>query len=975
MPEVPEHFALGRYRVVRFLGRGGMGEVYLAEDLTLGREVAIKVIRPGKLPSDDARRNMLHEARAAAALDHPFICAVYETGETPDGQAYIVMQYVEGETLSATLRRGPMQPRDALALAGDICEALGAAHRRGIVHRDLKPGNVIVMPSGHPKLLDFGIAKELLARTTAPDATTTAATASGMLVGTPGSMSPEQLQQHRVDGRSDLFSLGTLLFECLTGQPAFQGSSPVETMAKVLHVHPPPPSKLNSELDTRHDELCRRLLAKEPADRFQSADEVIGAIRLFLSDTAHTAAQDREIPTGLRLKHAVLAAVCAIAIAAAFGVWRWTQAAGLPPVPSEANAWYQRGTEAVREGAYYSGRRALDQALQLFPGHALAYARRAEANAELDDEGAAKADLLRVASLVSDESRLPAVERLRLEAVRALVLRDLDVAIARYTQLATENPADAGLWLDLGRAQEAAGLRTDARTSYGRAIERNRQYAAAYLRLGFVEAADSRRDEALAAFAEAERLHVASSDVEGQTEVLIRRGAMFDTLGDLKRARADLERARALATSAGAIGQQVRTRLALSSVTASEGHFTESAAIASEAVREAVENGFDTVAADGLVDLSASVMESGRIDEAIAHAKRAIDLADRRTARRTAARAKVQLAELYQETNHAADSLALLDGVLPFLKKNRYRRLELLGLSIASRSHEQLDHLEEARQISSNVLSVAEAVKDDAQVALAATGLASVTTALGHYPDALRLRDRVEAIHRRQGYGASLPYDLTNRADLLIRLGRTAEADKALTEVEAGISAGVDSYVGRAKRVAFLRGFAAATTDQCHEALRRFATIKSRTLRDTADVLSPAIAAYCGARSHHPTEAAVATEPLDPTLIRERHYWLAAAALRRKDAPAAIVETGQGLAVLGSLANDDLRWRLAGVGALAADQLGDEKKVAEWSASSKAALERIRSSWGGGFGAYADRRDLAGLRKKLEQIWNRRRSD
>ncbi len=969
MPEVSEHSTLGRYHVVRLLGRGGMGEVYLAEDSSLGRDVAIKFIRSGTLPSDEARRRVMREARAAAALDHPYICAVHETGETAEGEAYIVMQYVEGETLSAVLQRGPMPPRDALTLGAEIAEALASAHKRGIVHRDLKPGNVIVTPSGHPKLLDFGIAKELLTTTTASDATTTAATAPGVLVGTPGWMSPEQLQQRRVDGRSDLFSLGTLLFEALTGRQAFLASTPVETMANVLHVHPPPPSTLNPRLDSRHDELCRRLLAKDPADRFQSADEVIGAMRVLVPDTSQTPASAQPVRTRTWSKRVAVALASVLAVAAAFGVWRAMRPTGLPAVPPEANGWYQRGTEAVREGAYQTGRRALDQAVLLFPAHALAYARRAEANAELDDQRAARDDLLRVSSLVSDESRLPAVERLRLEAVRALVLRDVDVAIDRYNQLVALHPEDAGSWLDLGRVQEAAGLRTDARASYEQAIARNRQYAVAFLRLGVVEALESRRDEALAAFSEAERLYQASSDVEGQTELLIRRGAVFDTLGDLKSARADLERALGLATTAAATWQQVRARLVLSSVTASEGHFTESGSMASAAVSDAVRNGLDTVAADGLVDLSASLMEAGRIDEAAAQAKRAIDLAVQRSAPRTGARARIQLAELYQETNRAEESLALLNDVLPFLKLNRYRRLELVALSIASRSYEQLDRLERARQISSDVLSIAAAVKDDAQVALAATNLASVSTALGQYPDALALRDRVVAIHRRQGYGAVLPYDLTNRADLLIRLGRSAEADKALSEIEAGIAAGIDSYVGRAKRATFLRGLAAATMDQCPDALSRFQRIKSQT-RDSSDVLAPAIAAYCGSRAHRPAEPAAA-ELLDPTLVRERHYWFAAASLRRNDAASALAEATQGLRVLGNLANDDLRWRLAGVGALAAEQLGDGKAAADLSGSSKAAFERIQSSWGAAFGTYADRRDLAGLRKKLEQIWPR----
>src|SRR4051794_2447291 len=146
----------GRYRIVRLLGRGGLGEVYLAHDRTLDRDVAVKFVAPEKLANPDARRRLIREARAAAGLDHPAICTVYETGEADDGRSYMVMQYVEGETLASVLARGPMPVREALMLCVRIAEALGVAHRRGIVHRDLKPGNVMIMPSGHPKLVDFG---------------------------------------------------------------------------------------------------------------------------------------------------------------------------------------------------------------------------------------------------------------------------------------------------------------------------------------------------------------------------------------------------------------------------------------------------------------------------------------------------------------------------------------------------------------------------------------------------------------------------------------------------------------------------------------------------------------------------------------------------------------------------------------------------------------------------------------------------
>jgi serine/threonine protein kinase len=284
-PDAPDA-RLSNYRLDRLLGSGGMGEVYLARDLTLNRDVAIKFISPDKAGDDVARRRLIQEARAAAALDHPNICAVYEVIDSPDGRACIVMQYLEGETVADILKRGPMDVRLALSIAADVADALATAHKAGVIHRDLKPQNIIVTPARRAKLLDFGIARMPWdVASTGAEETRTALT--GAFAGTPNCMSPEQAQRKPLDGRSDLFSLGTVLYECLTGRRAFDGRTLAEVCGQVLHVHPPAASSLRPELTDRHDELCRRLLAKHPDDRFQSAEELVGALRVLLPDTAH----------------------------------------------------------------------------------------------------------------------------------------------------------------------------------------------------------------------------------------------------------------------------------------------------------------------------------------------------------------------------------------------------------------------------------------------------------------------------------------------------------------------------------------------------------------------------------------------------------------------------------------------------------------------------------------------------------------
>jgi len=955
--DLPADLVPGRYRLTRLLGRGGMGEVYLAADLRLKRDVAIKLLLPDKAADADARRRLFLEAQTAATLDHPHICPVYDSGETADGRAYVVMQYVQGQTLAEILRQRQTPPEEALRLVTHVADALGAAHARGLVHRDVKPANVIVTPSGQTKLLDLGIAKAVLFPAGSEDtATASAMTAEGVFIGTPPYMSPEQILQRPLDGRSDLFSLGTVLYECLTGRLAFAGQTSVEILANVLHSVPPAPSAINPSLTTRYDALCERLLEKEPAKRHQSAQELIEGIR-------RVAASQQPVPRWLaRVPPRYLALLAAIALVVVL-VWIWSRPGGLAPVPPEAARWYERGTEAIREGAYVTGRTALEQSIALFPAHVLAYARLAEADAELDDERSAQQRLVQLASLVPDESVLPGLERLRLRAVRALVLRDVDTSEAAYTEIVKSRPDEAGAWLDVGRVQESSGRLIDARASYEQAVKRDSQYAPAYLRLGYLYAQEGKRDEAMTAFAEAERLYRAASYAEGETEVLIRRGMMLDTLGELKIARTNLERALALATSAGRIHQQVRSRAALSSVTASEGRFAEAEKIASTAVNEAIANGLETVAANGLIDL-AIILQRDRPGDAAVQLTRALELANRRGARRTVMRGRLQQASLELDIDKPRDALALIDEVLPVVQNGRYRGYELTARSVAARAHQELGQLDLARQMSKDTLDIARAIKDEAQEAVAAASLSGVNALMGELPDALRAREQVVAIRRRQGDQGALPYDLANQAELLIRLGRNADAAKVLSELDAGAAAGLEAYVGRRRRVAYLRGLNATTLLRCDEARRSFERVASfGPSNETAALMTPIIVAFCGARGvAHREKALTLPADMNAVLTREAGYWLAAAALERGDAPAAQAEASRALTSLGNATNNELRWRLEAVVAAAARSRSGTREDGS-SGRAQAAVNGIRAAWKEAFSAYASRPDLMALRK------------
>jgi tetratricopeptide (TPR) repeat protein len=966
----PEATLSSKYKLVRSLGAGGMGSVYLARDLTLNRDVAIKFVALSGVGDATATRRLVREAQAAAALDHPFICSVHEVATGSDGRPYIVMQFVEGETLADQLRRGPLDPRAALTLAADIADALRAAHGQGVIHRDLKPQNIIMTPSGRPKLVDFGIA-HILQKTTPAigenEETHTNLTGPDQVVGTPGYMSPEQLQHRPVDGRSDLFSLGAVLFQCLTGRPAFAGRSSIEIGGQVLLSEPQRVSSLRPELTARHDDIVSRLLAKDPSNRFQSAEEVLGALRAFAPSGTHDVAVSAR-PS--RRRWAIAATVAALAVlGTAVGVWLWQRREAVPEPTVEARQWYQRGTDSIRNGAYYSGRLALEEAVRLFPAYPQAYARLAEAHSELDEERDAQNALLRVTQLLPDRSRLDADDRLTIDAITAIVLRDVERGVSAYRQLAERRPREAGVWLDLGRAQEAAAIRADARRSYERAIEIDSQYAAAHLRLGSLDAQEGRRAQAEVALENAERLYRIASNPEGETESLLRRGSFLNDLGEVAAARGALERARSLASSMGSRYHEIRAQLQLTAVTASQGRLQDAELLATQAVDAARDAGLDTVAAEGLVELGTTLQLRRNLDAAQTQLDRAISLAEERNARRLTTRAKLQAASLLLSRGKPEDAVRLAGNELAFVRAQRYPRFELTALGIISRAHEDLGRFEEARTTAQQALEIAERIQDDTQIALALENLAGQSSTLGLLPDALRNRERAEDIHRRQGNAYTLPFDLTNRAELLIRLGHGEKAEALLREVDAGIDRGIDAYIGRTRRVKLLRTLRATVDGRWADTVTAGLSVGPGTGKtpDGTALLASALVDHARARL---SLGGTRVEPDLPTFLplptsREIRYWRIATRLVSGESAQALAGASELLDELSHAPSHELEWRLAATGAAAArQQPGLEGRARDLADRARQAWQRLETTWLTDLSIYTARPDIVDLRRR-----------
>src|SRR5260370_1031358 len=267
---------IGPYEIASLLGSGGMGEVYRAHDARLGRTVALKVLPPDVAGDPGRRQRFEHEARAASALNHPNIISVFDIG-TQDGLVYIVSELIEGETLRDQLKHGALPQSRVLEIAGQVAEALAAAHAGTIVHRDLKPENIMLTRDGRAKVLAFGLAKQVTRRTPGSDETESfTRTMPGAVLGTAGYMSPEQVRGEAVDARSDIFSFGLVLYECLAGRPPFERPTSVELMTAILREDPP---ELPETAAPALRQIVGHCLEKEPDRRFPSARDLGLALR------------------------------------------------------------------------------------------------------------------------------------------------------------------------------------------------------------------------------------------------------------------------------------------------------------------------------------------------------------------------------------------------------------------------------------------------------------------------------------------------------------------------------------------------------------------------------------------------------------------------------------------------------------------------------------------------------------------------
>jgi len=989
---------VGHYRILSLLGCGGAGDVFLAEDTSpLDRKVAIKFLRLRSNADQHSQRRFIREAQAAAELDHPNICAIHEVGRQGDVD-FIVMQYIDGETLAARLGRQPLEVCESLAIITQVAEALAEAHAHHIVHRDIKPQNIMVTPRGQVKVLDFGLAQ--LAPTGGTDSvalTHSRLSSPGLVMGTAPYMSPQQAKGEPVDMRSDLFSLGAMLYECVGGRPPFSGDTPMEICAQVIQVDPPPPSRFNPHVPPGLDRIILKALAKEPGGRYQSAGELLSSLRTVLTDlqgegravtrlhpfksrTAVVRAATT-IPILVKRPRVFIPAIAgALALFLVFFFVIVPKRAPHQPSPVAAY-WYNAGVRALGDGGYYGASKALERAVAADDGFAMAHARLAEAYTELDNADKAKEEILRAGLLVSEQAPMQPLQALYLQAITNTVLRDFAPAVESYRQIARQVPENekAQVYVDMGRAYENNDEIEKAVESYEEAVRLAQTNAAAFLRLGILYGRQQKSLRALEAFRRAEALYTDLSHAEGVTEVLYQRGFGLKMLGQLSEARAQLETALEVTKVTSNQYQRIRALLVLSSVSATEGDAALAERQANQALELARAGGMENQATEGLIWLGNVFLRRGEHDVAEKHFMQALEIARRNNGHKNEAWALMQLGSLRDQQHNADEALRYIEPAILFYRKGGYRKYLAQGLTLLGRVYVARGAYEAALQAFGEQLRLAKQVGDLSQVAFSQGEIGSLLAVLERYPEALRYFDEGYQGNKSLNAEISVAYALMHRGGVLWQIGRAEEARAALDKASSIAERPGGNYKGLAAEIEMTRArlelsllhFRASQVNS-----RRALSLAGTELQDIA-VQAKYTLGLALARSGEPRagkllceEAVdVATGTGDPKLLSDALLARAETLLENGEPRGALETALQAQARFARFAQQDSEWRAWLIAARAAERVGEATARRDYATLAEAVLANLPQEWeAGAYHGYLARPDVQHSRKQLGQL-------
>lgn len=804
---------ISHYKIVAQIGAGGMGIVYEAEDLTLKRHVAIKTLKD--LNSHGPR--LLREAQAISDISHPGIASVYEYGETDEGLPYIVMELVKGRPLDEFIRNNRLSLFQIIEIIIQVARALSAAHERGIIHRDIKPSNILINDSHSVKVLDFGLSKQLRngdgvsSAECDPDATQTM---EGVILGTPLYLSPEQAAGKKADERSDIFSLGALLYECITGRSPFYAASIMEICTRILRDDPPPPSTLTPAIPDLLDKITLKALAKKPEERYQNMGDMIQDLdslqtdifkdEIFLPQVSqglsHSISQRLRTSFGDVLRYRYLKAIVFVAMVmvgvGAFLFWQSRQTYQANP---EAQRSYDKGVAAFNDGAFFVARNNFEKAVAADGDFAMAHARYAETLYELGYLERARAQREKANSVgLFNLKSLSAPDKFRLQGINNTLLSDFEMAVKNYREMLDHVPQaeKQQALLDLGRAYERVQDHDAAIKAYKEALTYDPDLPSANVRLAVLYGRRLENHLSAGYFANAERLYQVQNNSEGDIEVSYQRGFLISITDDASKAQAEVEKSLKKAEINDIPYQQIRCLLLISRILRSYGDRKKAVSYAENALALSRNNGVDNLHAQSVLELGTDYLFLGNYDEADNKYNEALQLADQYELRYTKNRVLLQFAALYVRQHRADDALERVNEVRGFFERGGYKKDMLDLLSIEAQAITLNGDLKSALSIYEDLLTRAINADDQIIKARAKKGIGTTLAAMDESTRAFLPMYESYSINNSIHKTFEAGFALVQYADILVHLGLYSMADVGLNQAE-GLAQKNESLIPR----------------------------------------------------------------------------------------------------------------------------------------------------------------------------------
>ena len=957
----------GRYRVVRFIAHGGMGEVYEAEDLELKGPVALKTLLPEIASDPRMLSRFKQEIQLSRKIAHPNVCKVFDWARHPPGDSpaqviLLSMEYLPGETLGQKLERsGRMGVVEALPIVRQMAAALDAAHAAGVIHRDFKTSNVMLVPSGggvRAVVTDFGLARK------AESGGETTASLPGRIAGTLDYMAPELLAGRPATVASDVYAFGMTIYRVLTGTRPFAADAPLAAALRRAQEPVPAPRSVVPGLDERWNSAVVRCLEADPARRFASAGDVVKAI-----EGEAVSAPPR--PPALWTRRKLGVAALAIALAAVAGYRLWPR---FYRPPADAARFYQTGTDDLEAGAYFAATKELGEAARLAPDFSMAHTRLAEAWTELEAQEKASQEMLLARRSASGE-RLSRLDRLYLDAVDLTITRQFPEAARKYEEmLKYAGVAQADVRLDLGRAYDRAGKPSDARRNYLIAAEGPLRNAAAWLRLAVLYNQKADAKNADEAFGQAEQLYELTSNQEGLTEVAYQRGVAANKRGEMQAAEGFLREALRIAQVTHNVQQEIRAELQLGTTAFLSGDADAAERYAQAAIEAAQSNRIESLATRGLLQLGDAFRRKQDFEQAERYFERGLALARQDDSRRLVALALLSLASLHDQEGRPEKSGHEAQQALAFFQPNNFARETMQCLTLMGRAQEAQGRYDAALGVFQQLLTAAEKVNDRFQMMLAQEGVGSgllvgqeqFPAALDHFTKELELSMALGDVEHT-GYAA-----LYCGATLWL-LGRYPEAHAKFDQADGAARNFADLRLAiRQERaeMALSEGKYAETISRCNQAIAQTPPDQVDSLADLNRVLGLALlrsGRKQEGRQHCERSLTMATAAPDVSVLLACTLAVAEARLETGDwngALAAVQPEEERLSKL-----PDWNWQAKALEARASEALGNRGVARQYALAAQRQLEVIERQWGGlVFRSYHARPDLQRLWRPLLRI-------